>query len=250
MRIIWYAEDDMMNPRHRTRKVEAAMPFYDLWVTTKSFNALPQEVPSFGVRNILFVNNSYDGTLHQPTRVSEQDKINFGADVSFVGTYEKDRAGSLAYLAGHGVSVRVWGNGWTNMKSKFPGLVIEDRSAYDEEYVKVISASKINLCFLRKENRDFQTCRSIEIPACRGFMLHERNDEMTTLVEEDQEAAYFGSDEELLEKCKIWQTRDDEREIIAAKGYERVTSGPFRHTERLQEILEAAQRTTSIDEEA
>ncbi len=240
LRIIWYAEDDMMNPHHRTRQVEAAMPFYDLWVTTKSFNAMPKEVPSFGVKNILFINNSFDETLHRPTQVSGQDKIDFGADVSFVGTYEKERGDSLVYLAEQGVQARVWGNGWMNLKGKVAGLKIEGRPAYDDEYIKVISASKINLCFLRRENRDLQTCRSIEIPACGGFMLHERNNEMVALLRENQEAAYFESDQELYAQCENWLSDDQARAAISAKGFSRIISGSFSHSKRLQEILEAA----------
>jgi spore maturation protein CgeB len=239
IQIIWYAEDDMINPRHRTRHVEASMPLYDLWVTTKSFNALPDEVPRFGVRNILFVNNSYDETLHKPILVSELDQEDFGADVSFVGTYEKERAQSLILLAQQGVSVRVWGNGWSGLKSKFLNLLIEDRPVYDDEYIKVICASKINLCFLRKENRDLQTCRSIEIPACGGFMLHERNDEMLNILAENKEAAYFSNDQELVDQCKKWMAIEQVRKAIAAHGHARVTSESFSHAKRLQEILNA-----------
>tara|TARA_B100000315_G_scaffold245976_1_gene272705 strand:+ start:4739 stop:5794 length:1056 start_codon:yes stop_codon:yes gene_type:complete len=241
-KIIWYAEDDMMNPRHRTRQVEAAMPYYDLWVTTKSFNAKPNEVPTFGVKNILFVNNSYDPTLHRPIDPSEQDRSDFGSEVSFVGTYEKDRADSLIYLANQDISVRVWGNGWANYKGKIPGLLIEGRPVYDDEYIKVICSSQINLCFLRQENRDLQTCRSIEIPACGGFMLHERNVEMADIFEEDSEAVYFSSDQELFEQCKKWLLDSTMREEVAINGLEKVTKGSFSHNERLQEILDAARQ--------
>jgi hypothetical protein len=244
--ITWYAEDDMINPYHRTRQVEGAMPLYDLWVTTKSFNALPEEVPRFGVKNILVVNNSYDADLHRPTDLGEQDLSDFGADISFVGTYERERANSLIYLAEHGLSVRIWGNGWGGLIGRSPELVIEDRPAYDEEYIKVICASKINLCFLRKENRDLQTCRSIEIPACGGFMLHERNDEMTGIFEEDVEVAYFDNDQELFEQCKKWMLLDEERQAIAARGYNCVNQGSFSHTQRLQEILDAVQRIRAV----
>jgi len=240
IKIVWYAEDDMMNPLHRTRQVEAAMPYYDLWVTTKSFNADPKEVPKFGVTNILFVNNSYDPTLHQLISPNEQDRSDFGSDVSFVGTFEKSRADSLVFLAQQGVPVRVWGNGWTAYKDKVPDLLVEGRPAYDDEYVKVICCSKINLCFLRKENRDLQTCRSIEIPACGGFMLHERNAEMAAILEENSAAAYFTSDQELLEQCKKWLSNSKGRKAIAENGLDKVTKGSFSHSERLQEILDAA----------
>ena len=240
LKIVWYAEDDMMNIHHRSRQVEAAMPYYDLWVTTKSFNARPEEVPSFGVKNILFVNNSYDATLHQPVAVSDQDRIDFGADISFVGTHAKHRAESLVFLTKQGVSVRVWGNGWAGMKDKVAGLMIENRPVYDDDYIKVISASKINLCFLRKENRDLQTCRSIEIPACGGFMLHERKAEMKKLLIQNQQADYFKTNQELLEQCNKWLAADQEREAVAAEGFGRVSNGSFSHTERLQEILAEA----------
>ena len=240
IKIVWYAEDDMMNPLHRTRQVEAAMPFYDLWVTTKSFNADSSEVPTFGVKNILFVNNSYDPTLHQPIDLSDNDRFNFGSEVSFVGTYEKDRADSLVFLAQQGVPVRVWGNGWADYQDKEPGLLVEGRPAYDDEYVKVICSSKINLCFLRKENRDLQTCRSIEIPASGGFMLHERNAEMAGILKEDKEAAYFVSDQELFEQCKKWLSDFTARKTVAKNGFEKVTKGSFSHDDRLREILDAA----------
>ncbi|MBT3917554.1 MAG: glycosyltransferase [Rhodospirillaceae bacterium] len=239
IKIVWYAEDDMMNPRHRTRQVEAAMPYYDLWVTTKSFNAELNEVPTFGVKNILFVNNSYDPSLHRPINPSEQDRTDFGSEVSFVGTHEKDRADSLIYLAQQGVPVRVWGNGWTAYKDQVPGLLIEGRPAYDDEYVKVICCSEINLCFLRKENRDLQTCRSIEIPACGGFMLHERNAEMSAIFKEDSEAAYFTSDQDLLEQCKKWLMDSTARGEVAKNGLGKVTKGTFSHDDRLREILDA-----------
>ena len=238
--LIWYAEDDMNNPLHRTRQVEAAIPIYDLWVTTKSFNTLPEEIPSFGGKNILFVNNSYDEILHRPISVSKQDEREFGADISFVGTYERDRAQRLTYLAQKGISVRVWGNGWLKLRDKFPGLIIEGRAIYDREYVKVICASKINLCFLRKKNRDLQTCRSIEIPACGGFMLHERNEEITSLFAENKEAVYFSSDLELLEKCNKWGSNELRRSDIANQGHTRVTIGSFSHAKCLKKILNNA----------
>jgi spore maturation protein CgeB len=240
LRIIWYAEDDMNNSLHRTRQVEASMHLYDLWATTKSFNTLPIEIPRFGVKNILFVNNSYDETIHRPVQVSQQDKIKYGANVSFVGTYEKYRAQSLTYLAQQGISVRVWGNGWARVKDKLPGLVIEGRAVYDHEYVKVICASKINLCFLRKENRDLQTCRSIEIPACGGFMIHERNDEIISLFPENKGAVYFSDNEELFEQCKKWELNDRHRNYIATQGFERVSLGSFSHSKCLVKILDTA----------
>lgn len=238
--LVWYAEDDMMNPVHRSLVLEAAMPLFDLWVTTKSFNAAPREVPALGVRRVLFVNNSYDPAVHRPRDLDPAEAREWGAAIAFVGTYEAPRAESLKRLAERGLEVRVWGNGWAGLANAVPNLRIEGRPVYDDEYAKVVSASSINLGFLRKANRDLQTCRSIEIPAIGGFMLHERTDEMLGILTEDVEAAYFESDEELAAKCETWLANPAGRAAIAEAGHARVTGGGFSHADRVSEILEAA----------
>lgn len=238
-KVVWYAEDDMMNPVHRTRWVESAIPHIDLWVTTKSFNAENSEVPSLGVNRVKFVNNAYDLKLHTPATLNEEERTIYGAAVGFVGTYEKQRADSLVFLARNGIAVRVWGNGWARLTDRPDNLLIENRPVYDEEYGKVVAATNINLCFLRKGNRDLQTCRSLELPAFGAFMLHERNDEICALFREDQEAGYFGTDTELLSQCRRWLDDEKSRKAIAGAARLRVIEGRHSHGDRIREIFEA-----------
>ncbi len=245
IKLVWYAEDDMMNPAHLSRYVEQSLPLYDLWVTTKSYNAAPEEMPARGVRCALFVNNSVDPDIHRPQPVDDATQVEFGADIGFVGTYERERAESIRKLCLAGLKVRVWGNSWDKMPSRPAGLRIEGQPVYDLEYAKTVSATKINLCFLRKDNRDLQTCRSIEIPAIGGFMLHERNDEMTGLLVEGTEAAYFGDDEELIQACRHWLTNEDARQTIARNGHEKIVGNQFRHEDRIAYILEELYSTNS-----
>src|SRR6202035_1081868 len=101
------------------------------------------------------------------------------------------------------------------------GAVVEGRPIYDDDYARAISASAVNLTFLRKNNRDLQTTRSIEIPAIGGFMLAERTDEHRELFEEGMEAEFFGSDAELIEKCRYYLARPEERRRIADAGRRR-----------------------------
>jgi len=241
LRLVWFCEDDMMNPRHRTRWVEGAIPLFDLWVTTKSFNADPDEIPRLGVRRILFVNNSYDPELHRPVAVTPDEQRRFGADVSFVGTFERPRADSLFALARAGVPCRVWGNGWSTMVGLDPNLVVENRPVYGSDYARVLSASKVNLCFLRHFNRDRQTTRSVEIPAAGGFMLHEQSDEMKALLRPDMEADYFGTDAELVAKCRRWLADDRTRHAVARLSLVRVESLGLSHEKTLARIIDYAQ---------
>jgi spore maturation protein CgeB len=238
VKLVWYAEDDMMNPVHLSRYVEQSLPLFDLWVTTKSFNAKPEEMPARGLRRALFVNNSIDPEIHRPQSVDDEMRVEFGADIGFIGTYEKERAESIRQLCLAGLAVRVWGNGWDKMTSRPDNLRVEGRPIYDLEYAKAVSATKINLCFLRKDNRDLQTCRSIEIPAIGGFMLHERNGEIMDLLAEGTEAAYFGNDDELIEACRYWLANDGAREKIARNGHDNIVRNGYRHDDRIAYILE------------
>lgn len=235
--LVWYAEDDMMNPRLGSVWVDRSLPLFDLWVTTKSFNAQPEEMPARGVRRVLFIDNSYDPHVHRRLELDDAARGAFGADITFVGTYEAPRAQSLMRLAEAGHAVRVWGNGWSRLAGAHERLRIEQRPVYDDDYARTINASQINLAFLRKANRDLQTCRTVEIPACGGFMLHEASPEAERLFAADREAGYFGSDDDLVRACRSWLADDGRRQSVAEAGWRRAREG-HSHADRLRRILE------------
>lgn len=238
--LVWYSEDDSMNRAHRTRWLESAIGLFDLWVTTKSFNAEPHEVPALGARRVLFVDNSFCPHAHAPIAISDSERRAFGAPVSFVGTFEAPRAADLLALARAGFSVRVWGNGWQALAGADPRLEVMGRPVYDDDYRRVVSASAINLCFLRKGNRDRQTCRSLEIPAMGGFMMHEASPEMTRLFAPDREAGYFASTAELLAGVGRWLADPDGRAAAAAAARARALADGHSHAERWRAILAQA----------
>ncbi len=235
--VVWYSEDDMMNRSLRTKWIDSAVPHIDLWVTTKSFNTNPDEVPTLGVQRMLFVNNSCDPDIHKPVDVNTEEKARYGAPISFIGTFEQPRAHSVLHLAHSGYDVRVWGNGWESMKHRHSNLSIEGRPAYNDEFAKVVAASDINLCFLRHANRDLQTCRSVEIPGCGGFMAHERNPEIQALFRDNSEAVYFSDDDELLGLCAAWLQQYDRRRIIAEAAKTRVSTLELDHRANIIRIL-------------
>lgn len=244
--LVWYCEDDMMNPNLRTRQIDGALPLFDLWVTTKSFNAMPEEMPSLGAKRTFFVNNSCDPVLHRPVQLSEQDRNRFGAPVSFIGSLETPRAQSILHLARQGLTVRVWGNGWADWEGRHPNMKIENTPAYNDDFAKVVSSSSINLCFLRRSNRDLQTCRSVEIPACSGFMVHERNGEITSLYREGKEAVYFSSDDELANICASWVERDQQRSLVGNAARKRTLELELVHDSNIIRILNAL-RSQQLD---
>jgi hypothetical protein len=141
-------------------------------------------------------------------------------------------------LAKAGVKVRVWGNGWSRLQGAHGNLMIEARPIYNDDYVKAICASAINLCFLRRGNRDKQTCRSVEIPACGGFMLHERNDEIEALFRAGREAAYFSGDTELIEQCHFWHDKLEQTQRIGHDAHLRVDTLRLSHKSVLASLFD------------
>jgi spore maturation protein CgeB len=117
------------------------------------------------------------------------------------------------------------------LKSRHRGLV------YGRPYRLVISATSVAICIVRRANSDGHVMRTFEIPACGAFQLAERTDEHESMFEEDREAAFFASPEELLDKAKFYARHDAVRRTIAERGYSRVTSSSNTYADRVAELL-------------
>ena len=104
-------------------------------------------------------------------------------------------------------------------------------------YTSLMGDDETEAFELIKQNRDLQTTRTFEIPACGAFMLAERTDEHLRLFEEGKEAAYFGSEGELLDKVRYYLDHEGERKTIAAAGRKRCLDSGYSHHDRLKYML-------------
>lgn len=235
VKLIHYSPDDMMNPNNQTKNYLDCIPLYDLHVTTKSYNV--DELYKLGAKKVLFVNNAYAPEVHKPFVLTSIEKEKYFADVSFIGAPEKERAESILWLANNGIKVTIWGNNWHKYLPYHPNIIIKNGWFADEEYSKIICASKINLAFLRKVNRDLQTTRTMEIPACSGFMLAERTTEHLNLFKEDDEAVYFSDNEELLSKIKYYLKAENIRLKITSNGFNRCQKSGYDNISMIKKVF-------------
>jgi hypothetical protein len=241
--LVSFSEDDMFAGHNRSVQYLAGLRLYDLVVTTKSYNANANELPALGAKRVLFVNKSYEPTVHRPVTVTDAEREAIGGAVVFVGTFEAPRAASMLRLAEAGIAVRIWGNGWASYANRHPLLRVEGRPLYGEDYVRAIAATDVNLAFLRKMNRDLQTDRTMEIPACGAFMLAERTNEHLALFRDGEEAAFFASDDELIALVRRAIADPAWRKSVAAAARRRSVESGYSHDETLRRILETAVAT-------
>lgn len=235
-KIIGYSPDWMMGRHNQSRQFLESLPFYDCYVTTKSYAV--DEMKQAGCKDVLYIGNAFQKGFHKPYELTYSEKEMYGCVVGFIGAYEAERAASIMYLANNGICVDIWGSRqWEEFCTQSPYLHFRGTELLGNDYCKALSGCKISLCFLRKINRDQQTTRSVEIPACGSMMLAERTDEHLAMFEEDKEAVYFSSDNELLEKCRIYLADETMRNEVASAGHLRCLSSDYSYHGRIREVL-------------
>lgn len=199
------------------------LPYFDLNFFYRKINC--EEAIARGAKHAEILLPYFIPWRDRPVEVSEAESQRFQTDVVFVGHYEPDgRELSLRALNEAGIKLKLWGGGyWTR---GILGDLYEHLApiipAEGHDYAKALCGAKICLCFLSKLNRDTYTRRCFEIPACGGLMLAERSDDLLSFFKEDEEACFFSSDEELVQKA-LWLLNNPlECERIAIAGLRRV----------------------------
>jgi spore maturation protein CgeB len=234
LKLINWSQDDMYAKHNRSFFYTFSLKFYDLIVTQKSYNV--KELVLIGAKKVLFQNKAYSKDIHVPCNDCDNK---YKDKVVFIGFPEKERNESMLYLAKNGIKIDIYGypEAWKKINYYHENITIHSKSLYGKDYSEALSCAKISLCFLRKINRDLQTSRSIEIPACRGFMIAERTNEHLDLFEEDKEAVYFNDDKELLQKVNYYLENEQERLRISNNGYYKSITKDYSYDNRINEIL-------------
>jgi len=224
-------EDDICLQHNSSVYLDRSFKYFDYVFTTKEKN-VGRELRDRGVNKSFLVEPSFCDHVFPPEHRNQTSRPS-QYDVSFIGTYESERADYILNLLKNGVAVHIWGNGWSKMKH--PKLSLHP-ALYEEDYREIISKSKINLCFLRKKNRDSITSRSIEIPASGGFMAAEDTERHRTLFSNDS-VAFFTSKEQLLSQIKYYLKNDELRAKMAIQANNIVRNNSLTHEDMFKKIF-------------
>jgi spore maturation protein CgeB len=246
----------------RTSLTDECLPLYDVAVVTKRYEL--DNYAAHGCSRVIYSPLGYDPVGHAPPR----QRTDYVRDVVFVGGWEPRRERFLAAAQQAAKDVSVWGYGWsiaresrinplralrlgrlapgqrvyfgppsTHLDSAIQAGEGANGEIYEEAYSDAIAGSRIALGLLREVCPDQHTTRTFEIPAIGGFMLADRSPEHMELFEEGQEAEFFGSDEEYVEKLNFYLAHEEVRTRVARAGHARCMRSGYSYDDRLRHVL-------------
>jgi len=69
-------------------------------------------------------------------------------------------------------------------------------------------------------------------------MLHERNEESVRYFKEDEEAAFFETPDELVDRVKYYLSHPERRAEVAANGRERCVKSGYSTDDRMKHVVQ------------
>ena len=156
----------------------------------------------------------------------------------FVGGADGERVPFIAALGRLGVKVAVYGDYW----SRYPETRACHRGYGDIETLrKATSEAKVNLCLVRRANRDGQVMRSYEAAAIGACMLVEDTPEHRELFGADGEAVvYFRTIEDMVRRLHHLLEAPEERSRLRGAVQHRIETGHHTYDDRLHSMLRVA----------
>lgn len=242
-RLVGYNNDDPFSPHYPRwlwRHFLAGIKDYDLLLAYRLCNVA--DFRAAGARRVELLRSWYMAERNHPVTLNPAEFNAYDADVVFVGHYEDDgRVELLEEVVRQGWRLRLYGPGydWDPVIAGSPELKsqLPVRLVWGEEYNKALCGGKVALCFLSKLNRDTYTRRCFEIPATGTLMISERTDDLEQLFRPGEEADFFSSRGELIEKLRLYLGDDDRRRRVAEAGLRRVGDDGHDVVSRMRDLL-------------
>jgi spore maturation protein CgeB len=244
-KIFGYNNDDPFAAGHPPwlwRHFMKCVPIYDLVFAYRHRNL--NDLLKIGAKRVELLRSWFLPDLHMPTGMNPSYK----SDCIFIGHYESDgRAECLEALIMSGVKLKLFGpyrglkeSGWdipisksNELKSLLPVSYLND-----QEYVSALSSTSIALCFLSKKNNDSYTRRCFEIPAIGAALFSEYSDDLASIFIDGEEAVFFKSKEELVQKVAFYLSYPEQLQRIRENGLRRVSLDGHDIYSRLRAVLE------------
>jgi spore maturation protein CgeB len=230
-----YSTDDPWNSVLRASWHLRALPEYDAIFTTRQANI--GNLSDIGCAEVHYLPFGYDEwQFYRQARSFDGP----APDVLFVGGADRDRVAFMREFMRTGLRIALVGGYW----ERIPGMRPYALGQLAPEVLCTLTVTaKVNLCLVRRANRDGHVMRSFEIAAVGGCMLAEETAEHREIFGSDGEAVvYFRTAREAAERARSLLADPAERARLSAVVRARISRGAHTYRDRLISILQAATR--------
>lgn len=254
VRCVNFSTDDPFSVAHLASWHITTLKQYDVVFTPRHSNV--EDLRCLPCREVQYLPFAYDEKLFAPPvvvlpeiNVEPLDGQTNGRStcvskeherILFVGGADADRAAFFERFTKLGLRPMLVGAYW----DRYGTLDAERVGIASAEAISQMTiAAAVNLCIVRRANRDGHVMRSFEIPAVGGFLLAEATPEHRHLFGNEGHAAlYFASPEEASEKCRWALAHPGERQRMALTAHSMMVAGGHTYRDRLQTILQNSAR--------
>jgi spore maturation protein CgeB len=194
-----FLTDDPWNRQHRAPWFMSALRHYHHIFSPRRANMA--ELIQASSACVHYLPFAYSPRVHYPVYSLDSSKLSPPSGRAlFIGGADQDRRATMSTLACAGVPLELWGGYWQR-DPKLRGYAKGHATA--EAMRELVPSASVNICLVRKANRDGHSMRSFEVPAMGGCMALEDTTEHREIFGEDKKAAcYFKSEAELTQVCR------------------------------------------------
>lgn len=238
--VFGYNNDDPFSKVYRPyfwRHFIKSIPQYDHIFYYRHKNK--QDYLNVGYSNISLLRSSYIKELN--FKVKNTNDSPYNCDLIFIGHFENDgRDKTFLQLLKAGANFKLYGTNW-HLSAYYEDiknlLGYDVKPLYGADYNLALNSAQIAIVFLSKINNDTYTRRCFEIPATGTLMLAERTDDLKSMFTENEEAMYFSTKEEFLEKAQQLVQDKDLCQKVASAGYKKLLNSHHEVTDRVNEVI-------------
>ncbi|MCA9498305.1 MAG: glycosyltransferase, partial [Nitrospira sp.] len=226
---MWFVE----NFRHLTYW-QQMVTGYDFWFVMQQAACL-NAFKKAGAKQVSYLPLAADPTIHQPMVFTEEERQEFGADVSFLGAGYRNRRHILPSLVGHEWTFKLWGNEWDNPGVLGPVLQRGGARIDTSTSVKIFNATSVNINLHSYTGDGFDpegdgvNPRTFELASCGVFQVVDTRTLLPALFDESM-MAVINNPDQLLPTVQTYLHEPARRVAMAELSRKRVLEAhTYRH---------------------
>jgi spore maturation protein CgeB len=182
-----------------------------------------------------------DPTIHQSVALTDQERQELGADVSFLGAGYRNRREILPALVGQEWIFKLWGNEWEHAGMLETVLQRNGARIDTPTSVKIFNATTVNVNLHSYTNQGFDpdgdsvNPRTFELASCGAFQVIDHRTLLPELFDESM-MGVVKSPEELVPAVRKYLHEPEQRREMAEQSKKQVVlSHTYAH--RMQSLL-------------